>query len=169
MHSRRFLLECYWLITMNVENILHVRFKDCFPLSSGFQSGDKISLSFVHMFICFCWRIFVVIGLAMQPRVCVMWRLNLGAYLFMPDFISTLCSLDCPSVSLVFFKKFWYPDSRIIILSIYQFSLCSFRDYLVTYKQLCIVAFPLQRNRSKICVFCIFLFQHNLKIFSYSH
>lgn len=168
MHSQRFLLECYWLI---YECWKYAACK-VWRLLSPLQWFFRVVIEF-HWALYTCSsvpdEVCVVIGLAMQPRVCVMWRLNLGVHLFMPDFISTLCILDCPSVLLVFFKKFWYPDSRIIILSVYQFSLYSFRDYLSTYKQLCIVAFLPQRNRSKICMFCISLFQYNVKIFSYPH
>ena len=138
---------------MNVENMLHVRFEDCFPLSSGFQSSDRISLSFVHMFICSWWRILCSDRTSNATKGVRYVETEPGCLLISARLhLNPLQSWLSVSVAL-FFKKFRYPDSRIIILSVYQFSLYSFRDYLSTYKQLCIVAFLPQRNRSKICVF----------------
>lgn len=123
VHSQRFLLECYWLIY------------ECWKYAACLKTAFPSPVVF-RVVIEFHWVLYtcssvpdeefcVVIGLAMQPRVCVMWRLNLGVYLFLPDFISALCSLDCPSVLLVFFKKFctqtlgssfWVSTSLVCIL-----------------------------------------------------
>lgn len=113
----KFFLECYWFVTMNVENMLPLRHEDCFTLRwfSDWQENFIEVCTHAHLIpLKNCWA---------------MWRLNLDAYSFVPDFLSTLCSLDYPSVSLVYFKKFWHPDSRIIILRVYQFSLYPFREF----------------------------------------
>lgn len=123
VHSRRFLLECSWLITMNVENMLHVRFEDCFPLSSGFQSGDEISLNFVHMSICSCWRILCSDRISSATKHVCYVETEPGVLTYLCQTLSQplavhqcrLCSLKSSGTQTLE-SSFWVPTSLVCIL-----------------------------------------------------
>lgn len=146
-----FFLECCWLITVNVESTIYLSCEDHFPslMVSGWWTSTE-----------FCTHAHPLLRWSGRAALLALWRL---IWMFTVCGRRHLSSLQSISVSCVL-KKFWCPDSKTIILRVYQLSLYPFRGSLNIYNCLCIVTFPLQRNRSKICS-VLYLFKYNLMIF----